>query len=147
MKRRTLIAVVAILALAVTPVFGSGEEEASATGPPTMQIYANYWDRNPNWSPETLVLAKFAEIAGADIELVTGDAQKLKTLVASGDLPDTMWGGFTRLEAMDFGTKGALYPIDTLSDMMPNLATWREKYPEYDAAMTAPDGKKFRSNK
>ena len=63
--------------------------------------------------------------------------------LASGDLPDTMWGGFTRLEAMDFGTKGALYPIDTLSDMMPNLATWREKYPEYDAAMTAPDGHQY----
>ena len=89
MRTTSLIAAAAILALAVTPVFGSGEEEGMASGPPTMQIYANYWDRNPNWSPETLVLAKFAEIAGAEIELVTGDAQKLKTLVASGDLPDT----------------------------------------------------------
>ena len=143
MKTTSLIAAAAILALAVTPAFGSGEEEGMPTGPPTMQIYANYWDRNPNWSPETLVLAKFAEIAGADIELVTGDRQKAKTLVASGDLPDMMWNSFNRLEAMDFGTKGALYAIDTLFDMMPNLSTWREKYPEYDGAMTAPDGHQY----
>jgi len=143
MKTSTLIAAAAILALAATPVFGAGEEEGTSAGPPSMQIYANYWDRNPSWSPETFVVRKFAEIAGADLELVTGDAQKLKTLVASGDLPDTMWGGFNRLEAMDFGVRGALYPIDTLFDMMPNLAVWRDRYPEYDGAMTAPDGHQY----
>lgn len=143
MKTSTLIAAAAILALAVTPVFGAGEEEGASAGPPTMQIYANYWDRNPSWSPETFVVRKFAEIAGADLELVTGDAQKLKTLVASGDLPDTMWGGFNRLEAMDFGVRGALYRLDTLFDMMPNLAVWRDRYPEYDGAMTAPDGHQY----
>lgn len=142
MRKPILIAAVAILAFAISPAFGAGEEEAAA-GPVTMQIYANYWDRNPSWSPETLVVKKFGEIAGANIELVTGDAQKLKTLVASGDLPDTMWGGFTRLEAMDFGTKGALFPIDTLYESMPNLATWREKFPEYDAALTAHDGHQY----
>ena len=146
MRKLCLPLVVAgVLLLAGMPLFaGGGSDQATtAGGRATVSMMGNLWARNPNWSPDTYVINEFSKIMGADISLLIGDNQKYKTLVASGDIPDLIFQNQTRAEAMEFGTAGVLFPLDTKFAQMPNLNTWRQKYSAYDAVMTATDGHQY----
>ena len=75
----------------------------------------------------------------ATIEPINGDKKMLQTLIASRQVPDLMYGNsiMSRLEALDYGPQGVLFPLDTKFDMMPNISRLRTEYKEWDAAMTA----------
>ena len=141
MNRNKFLCILGVLALLAMPLFGSGGGAAATTEKPTVSLYGNFWDRNPDWSMETFVIKEFAEIMDANIELISGDHQKFTTLVASGNVPDLMKGTIESVnESHDLGQKGILFPLDTKFDKMPVITSLRKMRPEYDAVMAADDG-------
>ncbi|WP_139902298.1 ABC transporter substrate-binding protein [Clostridium thermarum] len=69
-----------------------------------------------------------------------GDKKNL--LLASGDLPDAFFNaGMSDYDLLKYAKDGVIIPVEDLVEKyMPNLKAIYDKYPEYKAFSTAPDG-------
>ena len=66
---------------------------------------------------------------------------KLTLMLSSDELPDIV--GRVNIDIAElnkYGAEGYFLPINEYLDIMPNLSAYFEKYPEYKAIVTAPDG-------
>lgn len=68
--------------------------------------------------------------------------QKRNLLIASGSLPDVIYGSdFTDNELVKYGKDGTILPLDKFIEKdMPNLKALFQKRPDIKAIVTAPDG-------
>ena len=82
----------------------------------------------------------------ATVEPINGDKKMLQTLIASRQVPDLMYGNaiMSRLEALDYGPQGVLFPLDTKFDIIAKRQSFCVRSTRSgDAAMTANDGHQY----
>ena len=143
-KRASSLGVVLVLLLASTqPLFASPSTEMAAEEKPVIQLMVG-----PTRIPlaaDTYIIQDIGKRMNATVEPINGDKKMLQTLIASRQVPDLMYGNaiMSRLEALDYGPQGVLFPLDTKFDIMPNINRLRTEYKEWDAAMTANDGHQY----
>ena len=133
---------VLVLLLSSLQVFAGGTQPAAQAEKPTITFMFEFGSRT-EWSEDTYMIQEIGEKIDAVIKPVDGSKEKLQAMIASKDLPDFMYGMISRLEAMDFGTKGVFFPLDTKFDKTPNINKWRKTYPEWNAILTASDGHQY----
>ena len=90
-------------------------------------------------------IKQIKEQFGIDIQCkpISNDAwETQRTLMFSSDtLPDIVVNAKMQIsDANKYGEQGYLLPINKYLDYMPNLKAIMEKYPNYEKAITAPDG-------
>lgn len=97
---------------------------------------------------DTLIYQELESQTGVVIDWITapdaGWAEKRSLLFASGELPDAFFGNaiLTDEDVLKYGSQGLLISLEDYMtpEIMPNLSKVFEDYPEYLAAITAPDG-------
>lgn len=102
-------------------------------------------DLSPN---EIQIYQELEEKTGVKINWQTvpdaGWEEKRSLLFASNNLPDAFFGNFilTDNDVLKYGTQGMLIPLEDYitPEIMPNLSSTFEKYPELKKSVTAPDG-------
>lgn len=68
-------------------------------------------------------------------------AERKSTVMASGSLPDIMYGlSFSNSELIRYGSQGLLLPLDEYLENAPNFSSLLEQYPQIRQAITMPDG-------
>ncbi|UUZ86270.1 extracellular solute-binding protein [Paenibacillus sp. P26] len=105
---------------------GGGGTFELGSKPLTFTFYGNYdWYNMPAWG-EDAASKWIKENKKVDIKAVSSGgaaAQKLNTMIASGDLPDVVWlersGDVEKLRAADM-----LVPLDDYINKYPNLKKW-----------------------
>lgn len=126
--------------------------EANSEGPKLYEIgkeplnitlFGNYdWYTMPKWGddPTTKWVQDNKKITVTEVPNGGNAAQKLNTMIASGELPDIVWGERgTDVERLR--EAGLLVPLDDYIDKYPNLKKWLD--PKALNMLRSPDGKLY----
>lgn len=100
-------------------------------------------DSKNNDTANYAIVKLFKEKFNIDLTLtqnsITAHLEKLKLLAASNELPDII-SPLPETESKNYGTKGALIPVDEYIDNMPNLKKYLDNDKVVYASMLASDG-------
>lgn len=111
--------------------------------PLNITLFGNYdWYTMPKWGedPTTKWVQDNMKITVNEVPNGGNAAQKLNTMIASGDLPDIVWGERgTDVERLR--EAGLLVPLDDYIDKYPNLKKWLD--PKAMNMLRSPDGKLY----
>ncbi|WMT39989.1 extracellular solute-binding protein [Paenibacillus sp. D2_2] len=111
--------------------------------PLNITLYGNYdWYTMPKWGddPTTKWVQDNKKVTITEIPNGGNTAQKLNTMIASGELPDIIWGDRgTDVERLR--DAGLLVPLDDYIDKYPNLKKWLD--PVAMNMLRSPDGKLY----
>ncbi|WP_410771787.1 extracellular solute-binding protein [Fontibacillus sp. BL9] len=111
--------------------------------PLNISLFGNYdWYTMPKWGDD--VTTKWVQdnmkITVTEVPNGGNAAQKLNTMIASGELPDIVWGERgTDVERLR--EAGLLVPLDDYIDKYPNLKKWLD--PKALNMLRSPDGKLY----
>jgi len=159
-RRLILIAMAALVAIAVTPVFAGGSKEGAATGsaggatlPYTgaMVEYKGFGaDLGIKEDPNSEVAKAYRKgIGNVTIKWDTVPFNdydtKLNLYVQSGDLPDIMWSRNGLSWPAEYGPKGIFLDWDKYKQYMPNVQKWAGKFPHINNVLL-PTGERYSIN-
>lgn len=128
----------------------SGEESCfNAEGYPicdetiTVAVAGTY-DGGKNWN-ETTLIQEIENRLGIKLECTVYEQEEwptqLSLMMASDELPDLIiHASISQTDANSYGAEGYFLPINEYLAYAPNLSAVLEEYPDYEAAITAPDG-------
>lgn len=111
--------------------------------PLEISIFGNYeWYTMPKWGadPMTKWVQDNKKITIKEIPNGGNNAQKLNTMIASGELPDIVWGE-RGADVERLREAGLLVPLDDYLDKYPNLKKWLD--PVALNMLRSPDGKLY----
>lgn len=121
---------------------GSGLYELGKE-PLNITLYGNYdWYTMPKWGeePTTKWVQENKKVTVTEIPNGGNTAQKLNTMIASGELPDIIWGE-RGADVERLREAGLLVPLDDYIDKYPNLKKWID--PVALKMLRSPDGKLY----
>lgn len=111
--------------------------------PLEISLFGNYsWYTMPKWGEDetTKWVQENKQITITEVPNGGNNAQKLNTMIASGDMPDIIWGERgTDVERLR--EAGLLVPLDDYIDKYPNLKKWLD--PKAMNMLRSPDGKLY----
>lgn len=111
--------------------------------PLEISLFGNYsWYTMPKWGEDetTKWVQENKQITITEVPNGGNNAQKLNTMIASGDMPDIIWGERgTDVERLR--EAGLLVPLDDYIDRYPNLKKWLD--PKAMNMLRSPDGKLY----
>jgi putative aldouronate transport system substrate-binding protein len=108
-----------------------------------LTIYGNYdWYTMPKWGSDeaTAWIQDNKKITLTEISNGGNAAQKLNTMIASGELPDIIWGE-RGADVERLREAGMLVPLDDYIDKYPNLKKWLD--PKALNMLRSSDGKLY----
>lgn len=113
--------------------------------PLNITLYGNYdWYTMPKWGEDPISATKWVQdnkkVTVTEIPNGGNAAQKLNTMIASGELPDIIWGE-RGADVERLREAGLLVPLDDYIDKYPNLKKWLD--PVALNMLRSPDGKLY----
>lgn len=113
--------------------------------PLNITLYGNYdWYTMPKWGEDPISTTKWVQdnkkVTVTEIPNGGNAAQKLNTMIASGELPDIIWGE-RGADVERLREAGLLVPLDDYIDKYPNLKKWLD--PVALNMLRSPDGKLY----
>jgi len=106
-------------------------------------LYGNYdWYTMPKWGADetTAWVKENKKVNITEIPNGGNTVQKLNTMIASGDLPDVIWGE-RGADVERLREAGLLVPLDDYIEKYPNLKKWLD--PKAMNMLRSPDGKLY----
>ncbi len=105
---------------------------------------AGTYDGGKNWN-ETTLIQEIENRLGIKLECTVYEQEEwptqLSLMMASDELPDLIiHASISQTDANSYGAEGYFLPINEYLGYAPNLSAVLEQYPDYEAAITAPDG-------
>ncbi len=153
--KKTVAILLALLLLPCVALAEPAESEYAAfsqwpvaDGSLTVSIYMPQNSAYGVPAEETWFWPWFEEVTGIDFEITqildSAMSEQKNLIFASGDLPDVLLGfGLTANEIVQYGNEeGLLLPLNEYinDDVMPNLVTLMEYYPDIKSYITSSDG-------
>ncbi|WP_334073655.1 extracellular solute-binding protein [Paenibacillus sp. A14] len=104
-------------------------------------LFGNYdWYTMPKWGADkaTAWIQENKKVTVTEVPNGGNNVQKMNTMIASGELPDVIWGE-RGAEVERLREAGMLVPLDDYIDKYPNLKKWLD--PKALNMLRSPDGK------